>query len=215
MLVWMVMFLVACTSPAKDLFPPDKNTPVKSIYLVRHGWHAGIVVKRTDIPAGVWSEHNDFPDADYLEVGWGDKDYYMTPDAHVGIAIKAGVLPTASVLHVVGFSAPVTSYFPYSEIVRIDLSAQGFERLCRYIQASYAKDDAGASQVLGTGLYGHSRFYLSRETYHAFKTCNVWTARALREAGCPLTPSTTLTVDGLMSQVAELGTLLQSRPTPP
>lgn len=205
----------ACASPPWGLFPPGTNKPVKSIYLVSHGWHAGIVVKRADIPRGIWPQHNDFPEAEYLEVGWGDKDYYMTPTPHLGITLKAGLLPTASVLHIVGFKGSITRYFPHSEVIRVDLSEAGFERLCTYLENSYARDDAGLSQPLGPSLYGEGRFYLSKESYHAFNTCNVWTARALRNAGCPITPAATLTVDALMTRAVTFGTVIQSAPSMP
>lgn len=209
-IVLMSVLLCACASPPKDLFPPDPNEPSKTIYLVRHGWHAGIVVKRADIPAGIWSQHNDFPHAQYLEIGWGDRDYYMTPSSHFGITLKAGLLPTQSVLHIVGFSGSVTRYFPHSEVIQIELSEAGFQRLCSYLENSYALDEAGRSQPLGPALYGTGQFFLSRESYHAFNTCNVWTARALREAGCPITPGVNLTVDTLMATVAQCGAVIQN-----
>jgi len=135
----------------------------------------------------------------------------MTPKPNLGITLKAGLLPTASVLHVVGFRGPVTDYFPRSEVIRIDLSEAGFQRLCRYLENSYARDETGLSQPLGPSLYGDGQFYLSRETYHAFNTCNAWTARALREAGCPITPAANLRVKTLMTNVAKFGTMIQTR----
>ena len=211
-IVLVSAILVACTSPPKVLFPLGQNEPPKIIYLVSHGWHAGIVVRRADIPSGTWPQHNDFHQAEYLEVGWGDKDYYMTPEPHLGIVLKAGLLPSASVLHIVGFSGAVTRYFPHSEIIRIELSAAGFERLCTYFENSYARDETGLSQPLDLALYGDGGFYLSRETYHAFNTCNVWTARVLRDAGCPITPAVTLTVDSLMNTAARFGSVIQAGP---
>jgi uncharacterized protein (TIGR02117 family) len=208
----MSVLLCACASPPEDLSPPGPGEPSITIYLVRHGWHAGIVVKRADIPAGIWPQHNDFPDAEYLEAGWGDKDYYMTPSPHLGITLKAGFLPTASVLHIVGFSGSVTRYFPRSEVIRIELSEAGFQRLCSYLENSYALDEAGRSQPLGPSLYGAGQFYLSQESYHAFNTCNVWTARALREAGCPITPAENHSIDTLMATAAKFGAVIQGLP---
>jgi hypothetical protein len=121
------------------------------------------------------------------------------------------LVPTESVLHIAEFSGPVTWFFPYSEVIRIELSETGFEQLCAYINSSYAIDDAGLSQSLGPSLYGDGRFYLSHEAYHAFNTCNVWTARGLREAGYPITPAATLTVDSLMEQAAKSGQLIQAK----
>ena len=172
-------------------------------------------MKRADIPDGIWPEHKNFPDSEYLEVGWGDRDYYQDSDPHFGITLKAALWPTESVLHIATFNGSVTGYFTNREIVKIELSEPGFELLCRYFAESYAKDDAGQAISLRPGLYGKSRFYLSRETYHVFKTCNVWTARGLRAAGLPITSAWTIQVDSLMSEARTFGALVQSGPVTP
>lgn len=210
-LVVMAATLGACTTPIKGLFPPGENAPTKIIYLVSHGWHAGIVLKRTDLAHGVCWEYKDFADAEYLEVGWGDKDYYRTPEPSLGIILKAALLPTPSVLHIVGFSGAVSGYFPNSEIIEIALSYQGFVRLCHYIESSFALNQGGDTLPLGPGLYGNSQFYQSRESYHAFNTCNVWTARALRAAGCPIKPVFSVGAEALMSRARTFGRIIQSK----
>jgi len=213
--IW-ILFLAAsccvCAAPVGDASAPSEHGQRSTIYLVSHGWHAGIVLRRADISDSVWPAPGDFPEAQYLEVGWGDMDFYQTPDPHMGLILKAALSPTASVLHIVGFNGPVPVYFPYSEIIRIDLSSAGFEHLSRTIAESFARDETGNATSLGPGLYGNSRFYRSRETYHLFNTCNVWTARALRAAGLPITPATTTRVESLMSQAHKFGTVLQSGP---
>ncbi len=191
------------------LHPVNHIDSEKIIYLVNHGWHAGIVLKRADIPDTLWPENKDFPSFRYLEVGWGDKGYYQTPNPHLGIAIKAALWPTQSVLHIVGFNEAVTSYFPLSEIIEVRLSNDGFERMIRYIAASYYKGSDGISKPIGKGLYGNSWFYLSEETYHLFKTCNVWTAEVFQAAGYPISLAFIITVEGLMSQVRSFGTVIQ------
>ena len=215
--IW-ILFLAAscsaCAAPVRDAPAPSESEPHKTIYLVSHGWHAGIVLQRAEIPESIWPAPVDFPYAQYLEVGWGDMDYYQTADPHMGLILKAALLPTASVLHIVGFNGSVPAYFPYSEIIRIELSSAGFEHLSRTIAASFATDEAGNTTSLGPGLYGNSRFYLSRETYHLFNTCNVWTARALRAAGLPITPVRAITTEDLMSQARKFGRVVQSGPKP-
>ena len=86
------------------------------------------------------------------------------------------------------------------------------ERLCRYIEKSYAHDEHASIRPLGPSLYGEGLFYLSRESYHAFNTCNAWTAKALREAGCPIRPAANLRVETLMTNVAKFGKVLQAEP---
>ncbi len=215
--IWILFLAVSCSTcvaPIRETLAPSESEPRKTIYLVNHGWHAGIVLRRADIPDNIWPKLGNFPDMEYLEVGWGDMDYYQIPDPHLGFILKAALLPTASVLHIVGFNDHVPAYFPYSEIIRIELSSAGFERLSRTIASSFALDKAGNTTSPSPGLYGNSRFYLSRETYHLFNTCNVWTARALRTAGLPITPATAISVGNLMSQARKFGVVVQSEPEP-
>ena len=102
------------------------SEPRITIYLVNHGGHAGIVLPRNAIPDGFWPELESFPAGRHLEVGWGDRDYYQALDPHMGLALKAALLPTDSVLHIVGFNASVTAYFPHAEIIAIALPPGGF-----------------------------------------------------------------------------------------
>jgi len=215
--IWILFLAVSCSTcaaPIRETLAPSESEPRKTIYLVNHGWHAGIVLRRADIPDNIWPKLGNFPDMEYLEVGWGDMDYYQIPDSHLGFILKAALLPTASVLHIVGFNGHVPAYFPFSEIIRIELSSAGFELLSRTIASSFALDKAGNTTSPSPGLYGNSRFYLSRETYHLFNTCNVWTARALRTAGLPITPATATSVGNLISQARKFGVVVQSEPEP-
>jgi len=203
--------LSACATPNNPLFPPRPGEPTKSVFVINNGWHASFVVRREDIPIEVWPESNDFPEAAYLEVGWGDKDYYMSPGFNLWYAFKALFWPTASVLHIVGFSEPIERFFPESEIIEIPLSLPGFERLCKTVHNSYRHDERGRPIVAGPGLYGESRFYLSNEKYHLFKTSNVWTANALRSAGVPVRPLLAITAGGAARQARRFGHLFPPR----
>ncbi len=201
-----------CATSINGECPVDAREPALTIYLVSHGWHVGVVVKRVDIPDDVRLVHKGFSSTDYLEIGWGDRDFYQTPSFHLGLALKALLLPNPSVLHIVAFNDSVASYFPHSEIIMIRLSDAGFQRLIRYIAASYDRDLAGNLVPLGVGLYGVSQFYRSQETYHLFRTCNVWTARVLYTAGCPVRPFLAITGDNLMMQAQSFGTMLRDKP---
>jgi uncharacterized protein (TIGR02117 family) len=183
--------------------------PRRRVYLVSHGWHTGIVVRRADIPTGVWPESEDFPGAEYLEVGWGERDYYQTREPGVWLTFKAALWPTPSVLHIVSFSGPVSSYFQHSEVIELELTQSGIEHLSGFVHDSFDRDGAVRSGQLGRGLYGHSAFYPAREKFHLFNTCNVWTARVLRAAGLPFTPYSAITTDSVMSQARQFGKTIQ------
>jgi uncharacterized protein (TIGR02117 family) len=199
------MLLASCAAPGVAPAPPPE-APV-TIHLVSHGWHAGIVVRQADVPPRLWPERRDFPHAEYLEVGWGDRDFYRSPDPGVWLALRAALVPTPSVLHVVGFTGPVAGYFGSSEVVELAVSRAGFERLVRYIHDAHERGGAPAAEPLGPALYGRGYFYPARESFHLLRTCNVWTARALREAGLAVRDS--ITSAGLMEQARAIGRVLE------
>ncbi len=203
-LLWLIQ-VVLLAAWVRPVAVPE----VEPIYLVSHGWHVGLVIRRTDATAAHWPEQGDFPEATFLEVGWGDRDFYQDPDPGVGKLLKAGLWPTKSVLHIVGFSRRVTAYFPRSEIIRIDVPQAGVDSLAAYIHDAYARDDEGQPLALGPGLYGESRFYAGRQRYHVFKNCNTWAARALRAAGVRVRPAEILTADDLLAQARPFGETIQ------
>ena len=95
-------------------------------------------------------------------------------------------------------------FSPGAEILEIGVAAAGLQRLLEHLRPSHELDGAGQPVTLGPGLYGHSRFYASREQFHLFKTCNVWVATALQAAGVLVTPGLTLTTERLMVQLRPL-----------
>jgi uncharacterized protein (TIGR02117 family) len=198
-----------CTTPRPGLFPPSEGSLTRVVFVVEHGWHAGIVVAWRDVPPGILPPLPTLPAREWLEIGWGDHDFYRTPDAGVGLALKAALVPTASVLHITSFSGRVEQYFPGSGITRLELTPAGLEALLHHVAASFARDGDGSARDLGRGLYGESRFFASRERYHLFKTCNVWTARALHSAGIPIRAASTFTTSALMERLRPHGELVQ------
>jgi uncharacterized protein (TIGR02117 family) len=204
--------LVGCTAPAPVEERIAEGEAPHVIYAVRHGWHTGIVVRSAEVPAGAWAARRDFPHAKYLEVGWGDRDYYRDPSPGPLLALKAILAPSPGVLHMVAFSEPVVRYFPESEIVELRLSQSGLERLIDYVSRSHELDEGGRAIPMGQGRYGESGFYASRDTFHLFRTCNVWTAQALQEAGLPVKPEYSVTSDQLMYQLRRLGKVIREAP---
>ena len=207
-----LMSACATAVPAVSAPPPVEAGAQRTIHVVRHGLHTGIAVPAADVPDGAWPARRDFSGAEYLEVGWGDRAYYQAPDPDVWLALRALFWPTPGVLHVVGFSGPVERQFPGAEIVELHVSRQGLARLVDYVRASHELDPSGTPIALGRGRHGTSRFYASREEFHLFKTCNVWTAGVLRVAGVSLPSVPALTAGGLISRLRAHGRTIGPAP---
>jgi uncharacterized protein (TIGR02117 family) len=204
----ILLALGACAAPPPGPAQLQGGGPGVAVYLVAHDKHSGIAVWRADIPAGLWPESRDFPQAEYLEVGWGDRDYYYGRNQGLGATLRAALgFDNPSVLHVAGVRGPLAENFPASEIIELTLPRDSFERLLRYIHDAYDRAGAPAAAPLGPGLYGDSRFYPARESFNLLRTCNVWTARGLSGAGLPVHDS--ITMEGLMSQAREIGKVIQ------
>jgi len=194
-----------CLAPAGDLSPTQSDEPAVTISVLDHGWHTAIVVRRADVDRALWPEVDDFPEATFVEVAWGDREFYMARPATPWLAIKAAFLASESVLHVVGFSAPVAPYFAESEVVELRLSRRGFDAMTRFIREEYQRDREDRALRLERGLYGSSWFYAARSRYHLFNTCNTWVARALSMAGLAVTPFGVITANDGMRQVRRVG----------
>lgn len=175
------------------------------VYIVSHGKHTGLLIRRADIPVDMIPEKADFPYADYLEIGWGEADYYPAVSPGLWLTLKAVLWPTAGVLHVVGVRSTPLSAFAGLEMVRLDLDLRAWMRLVRYIHVSFARGSAQRAVPLQRGLYGDSWFYPARGKFHLFNTCNSWIAEGLEFSGLRLGGIDPLTADQLMGRLRRLG----------
>jgi len=209
-LVIVLLSGAGCATPGSPLYPVSAQEEPRYIYVVRHEWHTGLVIKYDDIEPHLWPEKDDFLEVLYLEVGWGDRDFYQTPQPGLGILLQAALKSPASVLFVIGVPTTVTRYFPYADILEIPLSRWGLEELVRFIHATYKRDASGQTIPLGPGHnHRHSMFYLAEGDYSLFNTCNSWISRALQAAGLPM--KTALRAGRVMSQAKHYGRMIQMR----
>ena len=96
---------------------PGQASEGPTVHVAGHGMHTGIIVRAADLPPRAWPAQRDFPRAEYLELGWGDREYYQAEDFSVWLGLRALLWPTESAVHVVGFRGPAERAFPGSEIV--------------------------------------------------------------------------------------------------
>ncbi len=191
---------------ANEGAPSDGGTSETqvAVYVTSNGWHSAIVVPRAALPPGVIPEAADFPDAPYLSLGWGDAEYFPEREPTVGMTIRAALQPTPAVLHMAGLPFHPRDVFPADDVVELKTSAQGFEALIAYLDATFDRDGQERVQASEPGLYRFSLFYPAKGEFHLFNTCNTWTARGLEAGGWPIRVSGTVTAEELMAQVRPL-----------
>lgn len=195
----LLIIITGCLSPVQDLYPQNEADRTVPVYIVSHGWHAGIAIESEYI-RHLLPEHSEMPEGRFLKFGWGDRRYYSEPDAGFGLMMRAALIPTQSVLHVVATDLPIERYFWASRVVRIQVTHKGAEQLGLFISDRLRKNENGDIQIVADGLYSNSQFFEANGRYYLPKTSNVWTARALRKTGYPITPIYSLTSGNVIKQ---------------
>ncbi len=226
------LFVVAVIATARwgdrSLWPAAPGAPVTEVFVVSHGYHAGIIVPRKALAeqgsrrglAALAYVATRFADYVRLEIGWGDEGFYRElPTAQsltVALAVRALLRPgNPSVLHVVGVKDDPRAMFPLSDLVRIDLGAAGFERLAEKLDATFARGPDGLRpEELGAGLYGASRFFRANGAFHLFNVCNHWIAGLLDAAGVPTAPVLATLPFGLLLDLEWRSNLVRLPPSP-
>jgi uncharacterized protein (TIGR02117 family) len=161
---------IACQSP-------------RTVLLVRHGWHTGIVMERKDLVTLLPALARDLGEEGPVEVGWGEERFYQARETTVGMALRAVLQPNPSVLQVVPLPRPARDYFPQSEIAEIRVEEKGYRALVAFVAESFTRTPAQELSRLSPSLYGNGGFYRAEGSFHAFNTCNTWVAKALAKAG--------------------------------
>ncbi len=202
----LVLLLVAgwlggC-APDPPLPSAGDGPAVREIHIVSNGWHTVIVLPRAAVAdLGRLPEAADFPDAAFLELGWGDRDYFPAKETTLRMTLDAALKPTPAVMHMAGRAHLPQGTRPGSSVVRLMLTERAFERLVRAIADGFERPAGARAQPIAPGLTARSHFYPAEGRFHLFNTCNTWTARMLRAAGIDVSPSGVMTAEDLMSRL--------------
>jgi hypothetical protein len=164
--------LLFCSALAACAHQPTCE-PTRTLYVVDHGWHSGIVVEREELVRRLPALAADLPGAPYLEIGWGEERFYRARETTLGMALRAVLRPNPSVLQVVPFSE-----IPHS--TRVHTDDAGYAATLDFIAATFKPQ----LRRLGPSQYGAGWFYPAKGSFHLFNTCNNWVNAALDKARC-------------------------------
>ncbi len=179
----------------------------KHVYVVHNDWHAAMVVEASALVAAEIPEAAHFPGAEYLEISWGDADFFPAAEGGIGLALKAAFWSSGSVLHVVGFEGSIKDAYRGAEIIEIALSDREFQQIIRFVSAEFNRKSHMQAAAPRPGLFPRSRFYAANGEFGVFRNCNTWVAEALSAADLPVTPGYVLTAGSVARQIKQFGTV--------
>lgn len=199
------VLLLVCALPgcASDGGCVDDTTPpelVRSIYVVKRGWHTGIAIAAADWPNRNWSLLADFPDSDYLEFGWGDELFYQAEPETLWLGTRAALWPTSSVIHVIGVRSPIIENIYADDIVEVRVSADGLRRMAEAIEREFTEQTPAATPVSLRAAPKPNHFYGAKRKFFFPRMCNWWIASRLAEASCPIQPWTVITAPRILRE---------------
>ncbi|WP_218508161.1 TIGR02117 family protein [Variovorax sp. dw_308] len=166
--------------------PPAEDRAIEA-WVLSNGVHTDIVLplrghgtdwSQTFLPADFRAAP---PDADYIAIGWGDRDFYLYTPTWADLTVKRALGALAgihsAVLHV--------TYLRRAEFEklahRVPLSQRQYDVLRDYVRASLPQ--GRAAPVAGVHYAANDAFYEAEGRYSMVETCNNWTGRGLRLAG--------------------------------
>lgn len=208
------VYLATMRNGDAALYPVADGQETFPIYLADHGYHAGLIIRRSDLDRFSLALDDKVLSAlfvryqayEWIEIGWGDEQFYrFAPTiSHVTVSMAFSALSgrnDTTVLHIVGLNGAPDAMFRNSDLQRIALSAGGMENVLRGVAGAFAVDGFGTPVELGKGIYGPSLFYRARGRYSLVNTCNMWLGDLVASAGLKVSPVAAITSPGLLAEL--------------
>lgn len=146
--------------------------------------HNSIINWNTFIPTEPYGESGIH---EFIAIGWGDKGFFLdTPtwaDLKVSTALNAAFLPSAAAMHVMYCTEPKKRMNDdgYTRI-KVHLSKKQYKLLVRYVKSTFRKSKGKVDLIANKGYSEADNFYEANDSYHMYRTCNIWTNDALKAA---------------------------------
>jgi len=178
------------------------------IYVSSISWHTGIVVPVYTLPDSLWKQGHTYGESTYLEIGWGDKDFFTHKGFNLWFAFKAVFWPTASAIHVNPIHRKVEEHYRDTKVVKIELNDEQLQGLSQFLVEEFDFDEEGKVIPLAEGFRPGSNFYKGSSSYYFPNNSNVWAARAIKRAGYSIWPLWHQTTGCVLNKVEGFGTLV-------
>ncbi len=176
--------------------------PTHKIFLINLGWHTGLLLQSKEVSEKLKSSLEEFREYPFVEIGWGDRDFYRSSGYSVWQGFKALFFSSGAVLHVAGF-VNLQGVIAGNEVVELEITDDGFKKLENYILQSLVLDSQNGASPCGPSLYGSGHFYEAKGEFGIGYTCNSWVSEALVQAGCGISNKHKRS-SGLLDEVREL-----------
>jgi hypothetical protein len=174
------------------------------IYVARRGWHVDIGFAAADLQPPLKSLLEEFPGAEYLFFGFGDRHYLLAKNRGAPVLLAA-LWPGSGLILATGLTAPPALAFGVSHVAALAVTVRQASDAQAFIWYSLDKQtDNHTVKSYAAGPYEGSLFFTAAPKYSAFYTCNTWAAESLAVAGLPIHTSGVIFAGQLWARVRRL-----------
>ena len=186
-MVILISIMVLPTFITLGEYKPSSDV---TIYLISNEIHTDLVVP---VKNEIFDWEQFYDPSDYgarstpwLQLGWGDREFYMKVptwnEFTIGIALDALFLPGPGAMHI-----NYLNNHPefYKNVRKIKVSDETYKKLVGAVKDSFVLENGKPVLIKGKGYFASDNFYEAHGSFSFFKTCNVWTADVLANAGLP------------------------------
>jgi uncharacterized protein (TIGR02117 family) len=185
--LFFVTAVILSSIPVNSSFAEPSDKSKIKVYVTSNGVHTDIVVPVVT-PYIDWRNRlplSHFGNVDssytYLSIGWGDKRFYIqTPewkDLTPEVAITAALWPTKSAIHVEYLKFEL---LPTQNQRPIWLSADQYQKLIKYIDASFQQYNGHYVLIKNAGYSHTDAFYEAESKFYILNNCNNWVNGGLK-----------------------------------
>lgn len=171
------------------LYPPGGDAV--TVYLVDNGFHTDLALPSQALAGHIAAAAARATAKPWILIGYGDRRFFIEQGpiaGRVADGLRSLFLPgNPSVLRFDGLAA--TPDHLYADgVTAVRVSPAGLKHMVAYIDASLAKDRAGAPIPVAAPSEADSRFFAARPLFSLIHLCNHWTGELLNAAGMSTLP---------------------------
>lgn len=203
---FFALYLLTCTYWINTL---SKEPDSVDVYLVKENWHTGIMFEINDYTIKVLPALNLVKDFLYVDIGWGDADFYQAQGIDLFLAAKALLIPTPTVIRIDGYKFPIEKIIEWREFaIKFRFSVEEFSKLIKFINDHIVYEE-GKPVITKHEADSPVYFIKSLGEYHLLRTCNTWVAQAINSTSFDVDTFGLVTASQLYAKYAKYGKVLK------
>lgn len=175
--------------------------------MARRKWHVDIGFAVKDLEPPLRSLAADFPGAQFLFFGFGDRHYLLAHNQHFP-SMLAAVWPGPGIILATGLKATPGEAFGAAKVIPLRATLGQARSVQGFMWGSLSKQN-GEAGVYAVGPYPGSWYFGATPRYSGAHTCNTWVAEILEAGGLPLHSAGVIFAGQLWTRVGRASALAE------